>query len=159
MGGLKTAKEWLSSMVLHFRYIRDFTRATRYNPIKFSSDPQADIRDNSHADGPDIRCNQGAFSKAGNTQVLTVNAGDELKATLGVGATMQHPGPAVVYMSKAPNTAAAYNGSGGWFKIHSEGTCSTSDIRPMERWSAAGWPMSTRFLNDRCYPWTARVRS
>lgn len=75
-----------------FRYIRDFTRATRYNPIKFSSNPAADIRDNSHADGPDIRCNQGAFSNAGRTEVLTVNAGDEVRVRLGVGATMEHPG-------------------------------------------------------------------
>lgn len=75
-----------------FQYIRDFTRATRYNPIKFSSNPPADIRDGSYADGPDIRCNQGAFSKAGNTQVLTVNAGSEVRVRLGVGATMQHPG-------------------------------------------------------------------
>lgn len=75
-----------------FQYIRDFTRATRYNPIKFSSNPAADIRDNSHADGPDIRCNQGAYSKAGNTQVLTVNAGSEVRVRLGVGAKMEHPG-------------------------------------------------------------------
>jgi hypothetical protein len=75
-----------------FQYIRDFTRATKYNPIKFSSNPPADIRDNSHVDGPDIRCNQGAFSAAGRTDVLTVNAGDEVRAELGVGASMQHPG-------------------------------------------------------------------
>ncbi|KAJ1323378.1 lytic cellulose monooxygenase (C1-hydroxylating) [Microdochium nivale] len=110
-----------------FRYIRDFTRATRYNPIKFSSNPAADIRDGSFADGPDIRCNQGAFSKAGNTQVLTVNAGDELKVTLGVGATMGHPGPSLVYMSRAPTgNVKAYDGSGDWFKIYQDGVCSQS---------------------------------
>lgn len=75
-----------------FQYIRDFTRATKYNPIKFSSNPAADIRDNSHADGPDIRCNQGAASKAGSTDVLTAAAGSEVRVRLGVGATMQHPG-------------------------------------------------------------------
>lgn len=80
-----------------FQYIRDFTRPTKYNPIKFSSNPAADIRDGSTADGPDIRCNQGAASKAGSTQVLTVNAGDEVKVTLGVGASMQHPGEHLLY--------------------------------------------------------------
>lgn len=75
-----------------FQYIRDFTRATRYNPIKFSSNPPEAIRDGSYADGPDIRCNQGAFTNAGKTNVLTVNAGQEVRVRLGVGATMQHPG-------------------------------------------------------------------
>jgi hypothetical protein len=75
-----------------FQYVRGFTRAVSYNPIKFSSNPAADIRDGSHADGPDIRCNQGAFSKAGNTQVLTVNAGSEVRLRLGVNAKMEHPG-------------------------------------------------------------------
>ena len=32
-----------------FQYIRDFTRATRYNPIKFSSNPPEAIRDGSYA--------------------------------------------------------------------------------------------------------------
>ncbi|KXJ85904.1 fungal cellulose binding domain-containing protein [Microdochium bolleyi] len=118
-----------------FRYIRDFTRATRYNPIKFSSNPSADIRDGSHADGPDIRCNQGAFSKAGNTQVLTVNAGDELKVTLGVGATMGHPGPGLVYMSRAPgDNVKGYDGSGDWFKIKQEGVCNSGGDFTTNAW-------------------------
>lgn len=75
-----------------FQYIRRPTRETTYNPIKFSSNPPEDIRDNSHADGEDIICNQGAFSSAGSTEVLTVSAGSEITAKLGVGATMQHPG-------------------------------------------------------------------
>lgn len=75
-----------------FKYIRKFTRETAYNPIKFSSNPPEDIRDDSHVDGDDIRCNQGAFASAGQTDVLTVEAGSELTVNLGVGATMQHPG-------------------------------------------------------------------
>ncbi|KAK2025706.1 fungal cellulose binding domain-containing protein [Colletotrichum zoysiae] len=107
-----------------FKYIRDFTRPTKYNPIKFSSNPAADIRDNSVVDGPDIRCNQGAFTNAGKTEVLTVNAGSEVKVRLGVGAKMQHPGPGLVYMSRAPNdNVKAYDGSADWFKIKEEGVC------------------------------------
>jgi hypothetical protein len=74
------------------KYVRSSTRQTKYNPIKFSSNPAADLRDGSTIDGPDARCNQGAFSSAGRTEVLTVNAGDEIRLRLAVGATMQHPG-------------------------------------------------------------------
>lgn len=112
-----------------FKYVRSSTRATKYNPIKFSSNPAADIRDSSTADGPDIVCNQGAFSSAGRTEVLTVNAGEEVRLKLAVGATMQHPGPALVYMSKAPSSVKSYDGiNGNWFKIFQEGVCSGSDF-------------------------------
>ncbi|KAK7192958.1 hypothetical protein DPSP01_005166 [Paraphaeosphaeria sporulosa] len=112
-----------------FKYVRQSTRATKYNPIKFSSNPAADIRDGSTADGPDIVCNQGAFSSAGKTEVLTVNAGDEVKLQLAVGAKFQHPGPGLVYMSKAPTgSVKAYDGSGDWFKIFEEGVCDGGDF-------------------------------
>jgi hypothetical protein len=112
-----------------FKYVRQSTRATKYNPIKFSSNPKADIRDGSTADGPDIVCNQGAFSSAGKTEVLTVNAGEEIRLKLGVGAKMQHPGPGLVYMSKAPTgSVKAYDGSGDWFKIFEEGVCDGGDF-------------------------------
>lgn len=75
-----------------FQYIRDFTRPTKYNPIKFSSNPSADTRDNSFIDGEDIICNQGAFTNTGKTEVVTVNAGDVMTFTVGVGASIQHPG-------------------------------------------------------------------
>lgn len=74
------------------KYIMASTRATAYNPIKFSSNPAADIRDGSYVDGPDIRCNQGAFTNSGKTEVMTVAAGSEVRFKLGVGATMAHPG-------------------------------------------------------------------
>lgn len=74
------------------QYVRGTTRETAYNPIKFSSNPAEDIRDGSHADGDDIRCNQGAFSTAAGTEVLTVSAGSEVRAKLGYGAKMEHPG-------------------------------------------------------------------
>jgi hypothetical protein len=111
-----------------FKYVRKSTRAVAYNPIKFSSNPAADIRDGSTADGPDIVCNQGA-AKAGSTAVMTVNAGEEIKLKLGVGAKFQHPGPALVYMSKAPTgDVKSYDGSGDWFKIFQEGVCGNGDF-------------------------------
>lgn len=75
-----------------YKYVRESTRATKYNPIKFSSNPAADLRDGSTIDGPDSRCNQGAFSSAGRTSVLTVKAGDEIRLRLAANAKFQHPG-------------------------------------------------------------------
>ncbi|OHE99479.1 fungal cellulose binding domain-containing protein [Colletotrichum orchidophilum] len=107
-----------------FQYIRDFTRPTKYNPIKFSENPAADIRDNSYIDGPDSRCNQGAFTNAAKTQVLDVTAGSDVTVQLGVSGTIAHPGPALYYLSKAPNgNVKDYDGSGDWFKIGDTGVC------------------------------------
>lgn len=112
-----------------FKYVRKSTRAVAYNPIKFSSNPPADIRDGSTADGPDIVCNQGAFSSAGRTEVLTVAPGDKVTLKLGVGAKMEHPGPGLVYMSKAPGSVKEYSGiDGNWFKIFQEGVCGNGDF-------------------------------
>lgn len=111
------------------KYVRQSTRPTKYNPIKFSTNPATDLRDGSTADGPDIVCNQGAFSSAGRTDVLTVNAGEEVRLKLAVSATMQHPGPALVYMSKAPGSVKSYDGiNGDWFKIFQEAVCTGSDF-------------------------------
>lgn len=74
------------------QYVRGTTREVAYNPIKFSSNPAEDIRDGSLADGDDIRCNQGAFSTAGSTEVLEISAGSEVRAKLAFGAKMEHPG-------------------------------------------------------------------
>ncbi|KAJ4343595.1 hypothetical protein N0V87_000362 [Didymella glomerata] len=111
-----------------FKYVRQSSRAVKYNPIKFSSNPAADIRDGSTVDGPDIVCNQGAFASAGKTEVLTVNAGEEVRLKLAVGAKFQHPGPGLVYMSKAPSSVKTYDGSGEWFKIYEEGVCDGGDF-------------------------------
>ncbi|KAF2628487.1 carbohydrate-binding module family 1 protein [Macroventuria anomochaeta] len=111
-----------------FKYVRQSSRAVKYNPIKFSSNPAADIRDGSTVDGPDIVCNQGAFASAGKTEVLTVNAGEEVRLKLAVGAKFQHPGPGLVYMSKAPGSVKSYDGSGDWFKIYEEGVCDGGDF-------------------------------
>jgi hypothetical protein len=131
-------------------YVRRSTRAVGYNPIKFSSNPAVDIRDKSYIDGPDAMCNQGAFTNAGKTQILTVAAGSEIKFRLGVGATMKHPGPGFVYMSRAPNDdVKSYDGSGDWFKIFEEGVCAGGDFTTTawctwdRNWIAAKIPTGT----------------
>ncbi|KAM0247150.1 hypothetical protein ACHAP5_004229 [Fusarium lateritium] len=104
-----------------FQYIRDFTRPTKYNPIKFSSNPPTDIRDNSFVDGEDIICNQGGSKSGANTEVLEVKGGDVITFKLGVGGKMGHPGPTLAYMSDAGGDVKSYDGSGDWFKIMEEG--------------------------------------
>ncbi|KAK3296718.1 glycoside hydrolase [Chaetomium fimeti] len=107
-----------------YKYVRESSRGKKYNPIKFSSNPAADLRDSSTIDGPDSRCNQNAFASAGRTEVLTVNAGDEIRVRLAANSKFQHPGPSLVYLSRAPNdNVKAYDGSGDWFKIFHEGIC------------------------------------
>lgn len=50
-----------------------------------------------------------------NTQTTSVKAGDSITFTLDT--AVYHQGPISVYMSKAPGSAASYDGSGNWFKI------------------------------------------
>jgi hypothetical protein len=102
------------------QYIRASTRPTKYNPIKWEN-----VRDNSTPDLDDIICNQGAFTNAGNTETAEIQAGTKVGFKLAVGATMQHPGPGLAYLSKAPTTAQTYKGDGEWFKIYETGVCDT----------------------------------
>lgn len=105
-----------------WQYVRENTRAEKYMPTKFINAPSITPLDN------DFRCNQGSFSAAGRTETATVAAGDTIGLQLAYGASMQHPGPIQVYMSKAPGAASQYDGSGDWFKIHQETVCgSTAD--------------------------------
>jgi hypothetical protein len=92
-----------------YKYVRESTRKTKYNPIKFSSNPAADLRDGSTIDGPDSRCNQGAFSNAGRTEVLTVNAGDEIRVRLAASSQFQHPGESRLLRYK-PNPVFCHTG-------------------------------------------------
>ncbi|KAH7233354.1 glycosyl hydrolase family 61-domain-containing protein [Fusarium tricinctum] len=117
-----------------FQYIRDFTRPTKYNPIKFSSNPPADIRDNSFVDGDDIICNQGGSKAGANTEVLEVKGGDVITFKLGVGAKMGHPGPTLAYMSDAGGDVKSYDGSGDWFKIMEEGVCNAGGDFTKDAW-------------------------
>ena len=125
-----------------FTYIRDFTRETKYNPIKFSSNPAEDIRDNSFVDSDDIRCNQGAFEASSNTDILEVGAGGDVTVKLGVGGRMEHPGPSLFYMSRAPgDDVKAYDGSGDWFKIGEEGVCNQGADFTSDAWCS--WAKDT----------------
>ncbi|KAL3423330.1 fungal cellulose binding domain-containing protein [Phlyctema vagabunda] len=82
-----------------FQYIR---QNTNYNS------PVTDLTSN------DLRCNAGGET-GGSTQTITVSAGDAFSFTSDT--AVYHNGPLSIYMSKAPGSAAAYDGSGQWFKI------------------------------------------
>lgn len=111
------------------QYVRENTRQAKYNPTKWKN-----IRDDMTPDMNDFRCNKGAFESASRTETAEVKAGAKLGMKLAVGATMQHPGPALVYMSKAPTTAQAYEGDGDWFKIFEESTCNPSGDFGKDAW-------------------------
>ncbi|EJT78003.1 hypothetical protein GGTG_03106 [Gaeumannomyces tritici R3-111a-1] len=66
----------------------------------------------------DFRCNSGSFANAGRTKVAKVAAGDRLGFELWYYATMRHPGPLTIHMSKAPGDVRQYRGDGDWFKVH-----------------------------------------
>jgi len=117
---LATAHYTFSQLIINdemvgtdWTYIREHTRG--YMPTKGD-----EILSN------DFRCQPGAATGE-NTDVYTVKAGDKiaLKQAFG-GIGMEHPGPAQVYMSKAPaGDVKTYDGSGDWFKVSEQLLCSS----------------------------------
>lgn len=86
------------------------------------TDDAADLASN------DLRCNVGASGT--NTQTVSVKAGDSITFTLDT--AVYHQGPISVYMSKAPGSASAYDGSGTWFKIKDYGMLPDNDALKMK---------------------------
>jgi hypothetical protein len=117
-------------------FIRSNTRQEKFNPTKWTN-PLDDMT----PDSLDFRCNKGSFTFAGQTKTAEVKPGSKLSVHLAYGATMQHPGPATVYMSKAPGTAQAYEGDGDWFKISQDGICNQQGDFLKDAWCT--WDKST----------------
>jgi len=67
----------------------------------------------------DLICNQGALDSPSGT--YEVKAGDSIGAKLSFGEFIEHPGPGMIYMSKAPSDVASYRGDGDWFKVWESG--------------------------------------
>ncbi|KAF2145669.1 carbohydrate-binding module family 1 protein [Aplosporella prunicola CBS 121167] len=84
-----------------------------------SNSPITDVTSN------DLRCNSGGLDTGKSTKTYEVKAGDKVGFALDTG--IGHPGPVQVYMSKADTTAAAYDGSGDWFKVYELGTKEITD--------------------------------
>ncbi|KFY71598.1 hypothetical protein V499_08187 [Pseudogymnoascus sp. VKM F-103] len=111
----------------HYRWTSLIVNGAATSPYQY-------VRQNTNANSPvtsvssnDIRCNAGGLASGASTGTASVAAG----ATVGfaLDQAIFHPGPITVYLSKAPSTAASYDGSGAWFKIAEVGaTISTSAI-------------------------------
>ncbi|KAI0127227.1 fungal cellulose binding domain-containing protein [Xylariales sp. AK1849] len=100
------------------------------------------IRENTNYNSPvtdlastDLRCNVGANGTG--TDTVAITAGDSFTFTLDI--AVYHQGPVSIYMSKAPTTAAEYDGSGEWFKI--------TDIGPTFDGSTATWDLSQSYTS------------
>ncbi|KAL2800561.1 glycosyl hydrolase family 61-domain-containing protein [Aspergillus keveii] len=92
-----------------YEYVREDTQG--YMPYK------------GNYDSTDLRCNVGSQGFARDTGVYKVKAGDEIGFGTDFNALIQHPGPLLVYLSRAPDGSDVrdYDGSGDWFKIHEVG--------------------------------------
>ena len=96
---------------------------------------------------PDLRCNAGGASGSSTTTV-DAKAGDAV--TFYTDIAVYHQGPISLYMSKAPGSAADYDGSGDWFKIF--------DWGPSFSGGQSSWPlrsMSLHVITDNYTPLTA----
>ncbi|KAK6003914.1 hypothetical protein QM012_008764 [Aureobasidium pullulans] len=111
VNGAVVGKDW--------QYIRQHTRG--YMPTKGSEILETDFR-----------CNKGASSGA-NTEVYTVKPGDKIGMKQGFGANgIEHPGPAQVYLSKAPSSVKSYDGSGPWFKVQQDILCKSGNPQALK---------------------------
>jgi hypothetical protein len=84
----------------------------------------------------DMRCNYGSWENAAKTKTYTVNAGSTVGFT--VADVIGHPGPLFAYLSKAPSSAASYDGSGPWFKIFELGVKNFGDDKRALVWQSDG---------------------
>lgn len=101
----------------------------------------------------DFRCNSGSFANAGRTKVYKVNPGDTIGFQLWYYATMRHPGPLTIHMSKAPGDVRQYRGDGDWFKVHQMIICKPPTGGYLDDKDWCTWDQSTvKFVLPRDTP-------
>ncbi|KAH6655718.1 glycosyl hydrolase family 61-domain-containing protein [Truncatella angustata] len=117
-----------TSKAAAFQYVRKNTN---------NNSPVTDLASN------DLRCNVGGAT-GGSASTIEVAAGSPF--TFNLDQAVYHQGPISVYMSKAPSTAAEYDGSGAWFK--------TFDWGPTFSSGQATWNMASSYSSTipKCIP-------
>lgn len=107
----------------HYRWTSLIVNGATTSPYQY-------VRQNTNHNSPvtdvysnDIRCNEGGLNSGSSTSTASVSAGSTVGFALDQ--AIYHPGPINVYLSKAPGSAASYDGSGSWFKISELGAIIT----------------------------------
>lgn len=104
-----------------------------YEYVRQTTNSNSPIEDVSSAN---IVCNQGGNDAAirAKTKTFEVSPGDEVG--FHINSALGHPGPLMVYLSKAPSGVAAtdYTGDGDWFKVY-ELTTSAIDTNTGLSWA------------------------
>ncbi|KAI0554460.1 glycoside hydrolase family 61 protein [Xylaria curta] len=115
-------------------------KGTPYEFVRRNTNYNSPVTDLSSSD---LRCNVGGAT-GGSTSTLALNAGDQF--TFSLDQAVYHQGPVSLYMSKAPSTAASYDGSGDWFKIY--------DWGPKFGGGQAQWTMTGTYSGNipKCIP-------
>ncbi|KAI0107142.1 glycoside hydrolase family 61 protein [Nemania sp. FL0031] len=115
-------------------------KGTPYQYVRHNTNMNSPVTDLS---SKDMRCNVGGAT-GGSTSTLALNAGDQF--TFSLDQALYHQGPVSLYMSKAPTTAAEYDGSGDWFKIY--------DWGPKFGGGQAQWTMTSSYTGTipKCIP-------
>jgi hypothetical protein len=88
-----------------------FQTSTAYQYVRQNTNYNSPVTD---LTSTDLRCNVGG-STGGSTGTYSVAAGSSV--TFKLDTPVYHQGPISFYMSKAPSTAASYDGSGDWVSL------------------------------------------
>jgi hypothetical protein len=127
------------------RYTGDYPEGSDFP----KTPPQMDIN------SPNITCGRQAFDAAAKTETADLVAGSEVGFRVswdgnGRYGVYWHPGPAMIYLSRAPNDdLESYRGDGDWFKIAYAGPVGN------DNWSIWGeHDVSRCFSLTRCGSWS-----
>ncbi|PPJ53108.1 hypothetical protein CBER1_11673 [Cercospora berteroae] len=124
-GALFLATALLAGPLVHGHYIfsqlvvNDKPVGTDYTYIRKNTNTYMPSFTQDVVNSPNLICNEGAQRAA--SQTYDVKAGDKIGFKLWYNEFIEHPGPAFVYMSKAPGEVASYDGTDDWFKAYENG--------------------------------------
>ncbi|KAK3290382.1 glycosyl hydrolase family 61-domain-containing protein [Chaetomium fimeti] len=106
-----------------WKYVRDVAPHFPYDPVEWEGSQFPKTPPIMDINGANITCGRNAFHSAAKTETADILAGSEVGfrvSTDGDGeyGYFWHPGPGMIYLSRAPNDDLEnYRGDGDWFKI------------------------------------------